>query len=108
MRNPGAIEFLAYVSHFMTDVTNRFTGIGVAVHSEVTGQKDGKTAVYCSDLVHENTSVASGCGTGSIAQLLLEGRLNKPGVFPVEEVLPTDLFEYTMQSRNIKINQNWL
>ncbi len=108
MRNPGAIEFLAYVSHFMTDVTNRFTGIGVAVHSEVTGQKDGKTAVYCSDLVHENTSVASGCGTGSIAQLLLEGRLNKPGVFPVEEALPTDLFEYTMQSRNIKINQNWL
>ena len=108
MRNPGAIEFLAHVSHIMTDVTNHFTGIGVAVHSEVTGQKDGKTAVYCSDLVHENTSVASGCGTGSIAQLLLEGRLKKPGVFPVEEALPTDLFEYAMQSRNIKINQNWL
>ncbi|MBD2516121.1 saccharopine dehydrogenase NADP-binding domain-containing protein [Nostoc sp. FACHB-973] len=101
------IEFLSHVSHLMTDVTDSFSGIGVAVRSEVTGQKNGETAVYCSNLVHENTAGASGCGTGSIAQLLLEGKLNKPGVFPVEEALPTDLFEYTMQSRGIKIHHNW-
>lgn len=108
MQRRYAIEFLSHVSHLMTDVTNNFSGIGVAVRSEVTGQKNNQTAVYCSNLVYENTAVASGCGTGSIAQLLLEGKLKKPGVFPVEEALPTDLFEETMQSRGIKINHSWL
>ncbi len=108
MQQRNAIEFLAHVSHFMTDVTNRFSGIGVAVRSEITGQKDGQTAIYCSTLVHENTAVASGCGTGSIAQLLLEGKLKKPGVWTVEQALPTDLFAQAMQSRSIKINHNWL
>lgn len=108
MQKRSTIEFLAYVSHFMTDVTNQFTGIGVAVRSEITGQKNGETAVFCSDLLHDNTAKASGCGTGTIAQLLLEGKLKKPGVFPVEEALSTDLFEYTMQSRGIKIYHNWL
>jgi len=108
MQQRSAIEFLAQVSHKMTDVTNRFSGIGVAVRSEITGQKDGKTAIYCSTLVHENTAVASGCGTGSIAQFLLEGKLNKPGVWTVEQALSTDLFEQAIQSRGIKINHNWL
>lgn len=108
MQQRSAIEFLAHVSHFMTDVTNPFSGIGVAVRSEVTGQKDGQTAIHCSTLVHNNTAVASGCGTGSLAQLLLEGKLNKPGVWTVEQAVPSDLFELAMQSRAIKINQNWL
>jgi saccharopine dehydrogenase-like NADP-dependent oxidoreductase len=108
MQRRAMIEFLAYVSHFMTDVTNRFSGIGVAVRSEITGQKDDREAVFCSTLVHENTAVASGCGTGSIAQLLLNGKLKKPGVSPVEEALPTHLFEQIMQSRGIKISHNWL
>ncbi len=108
MQHRSTIEFLAHVSHFMTDVTNRFSGIGVAIRSEVTGRKDGQPASYCSTLVHENTAIASGCGTGSIAQLLLEGKLKKPGVWPVEQVLPTDLFEQAMQSRGIKIHQEWL
>jgi len=108
MQKRGTIEFLAYVSHFMTDVTNNFTGIGVAVRSEVTGQKNGETRIFCSDLLHQNTAIASGCGTGSIAQLILEGKLNKPGVFPVEEALTTDFFESTMQSRAINIYHNWL
>ncbi|BAY47913.1 saccharopine dehydrogenase [Scytonema sp. HK-05] len=108
MQRRAMIEFLAYVSHFMTDVTNRFSGIGVAVRSEITGRKDDREAVFCSSLVHGNTAVASGCGTGSIAQLLLDGKLKKPGVSPVEEALPTDLFEQAMQSRGIKISHNWL
>lgn len=108
MQQRATIEFLAHVSHFMTDVTNRFSGIGVAIRSEVTGRKDGQQACYCSTLVHDNTAIASGCGTGSIAQLLLDGKLKKPGVWTVEEALPTDLFEQTMQSRGIKIHQTWL
>ena len=108
MQRRAMIEFLAYVSHFMTDVTNRFSGIGVAVRSEITGRKDDREAVFCSTLVHGNTAVASVCGTGSIAQLLLNGKLKKPGVSPVEEALPTDLFEQAMQSRGIKIHHNWL
>ncbi|MFN6515296.1 MAG: saccharopine dehydrogenase family protein [Nostoc sp. CreGUA01] len=107
MQRRYMIEFLSHVSHSMTDFTDSLSGIGVAVRSEVTGKKNGKTAVYCSNLVHENTATASGCGTGSIAQLLLENKLKKPGVFPVEEALPTDLFEYTMQSRGIKIHHSW-
>ncbi|MBV8885907.1 MAG: saccharopine dehydrogenase NADP-binding domain-containing protein [Chroococcidiopsidaceae cyanobacterium CP_BM_RX_35] len=108
MQQRGSIEFLAHVSHFMTDVTNRFSGIGVAIRSEVTGEKSGRAASYCLTLVHENTALASGCGTGSIAQLLLDGKLKKPGVWPVEQALPTDLFEQTMQERGIKFQQEWL
>ena len=108
MHNPYWIEFLAHVSHKMTDATNRFSGIGVAIRSEVTGRKDNLEVSYCSTLVHENTAVASGCGTGSIAQLLLDGKLKKPGVWAVEQALPTDLFEQTMQSRRISIQHEWL
>ncbi|BAZ48286.1 hypothetical protein NIES4103_08940 [Nostoc sp. NIES-4103] len=108
MQKRSTIEFLSYVSHFMTDVTNQFTGIGVAVRSEITGIKNGETAIFCSNLVHENTAVISGHGTGSIAQLLLEGKLKHPGVTPVEEALPTDLFIESMQSRGIKIQHDWL
>ena len=108
IQSRGGVEFLAQVSHKMTDVTDNFSGIGVAIRSEVTGIKDSQTKTYCSTLAHENTAVASGYGTGSIAQLLLEGKLKKPGVYPVEEALPTDLFEETMRSRGIEINQQWL
>lgn len=108
MQRRGMIEFLSHVSHLMTDVTNNFSGIGVAVRSEVTGVKNGEQAVYCSTLVHENTAVASGCGTGSLAQFLLEGKLKKPGVWPVEEALPTDLFMAAIASRGMQINHHWL
>ncbi|MDJ0735065.1 MAG: saccharopine dehydrogenase NADP-binding domain-containing protein [Nostocaceae cyanobacterium] len=107
IQNPGGIEFLSYVSHFMTDVTDNFSGIGVAVRSQVTGIKDGEKKVYCATLVHENTAVSAGCGTGSIAQLILEERLKHLGVAPVESALPTDLFVETMDNRGIKIIGNW-
>ncbi|WP_427156949.1 saccharopine dehydrogenase family protein [Aliinostoc sp. HNIBRCY26] len=105
MQRHSAIEFLSHVSHLMTDVTNVFSGIGVAVRAEVTGKINGKNAVYSSTLLHENTAVASGYGAGSIAQLLLSGQLKQPGVWPVEAALTTDLFTQTMASRNIKIEQ---
>ena len=103
LQNRAVIEFLAHVSHRMTDFTDNFSGIGVAIRSEVTGKKDGQPASYCSTLVHENTAIAAGYGTGSIAQLMLDGKLNKPGVWVVEQVLSTDLFEQAIQSRGIEI-----
>jgi saccharopine dehydrogenase-like NADP-dependent oxidoreductase len=107
MQRRYMIEFLARVSHLMTDFTNNFSGIGVAVRSEVTGEKNGEIGVYRSTVVHENTAVASGCGAGSIAELLLAGKLKKPGVSPVEVALPTDLFIQSMAKRGIQINSHW-
>lgn len=105
LQRQSVIEFLAWGSHRTTDVTDRFSGIGVAIRSEVRGQKAGQPASACSTLVQENTAIAAGCGTGSIAQLILSGQLRKPGVWPVEQVLPTDLFEQTMAARGIKIQR---
>lgn len=103
LKNPAGIEFLAHVSHRMTAVSDRFSGIGVAIRSEVIGQNEGKSTTVCSTLVHENTAVAAGAGTGSIAELLLAGKLNKPGVWPVEQALSTDLFLQTLDSRGLEI-----
>jgi len=103
LKQKPVIEFLSHVSHFMTDVTDRFSGIGVAIRSEVKGHKDGQPSQVVSTLVHPNTAIAAAAGTGSIAQLLLSGQFSKPGVWVVEQALPTDLFEQTLQERNIQI-----
>jgi saccharopine dehydrogenase-like NADP-dependent oxidoreductase len=108
MQQRSAVEFLARVSHLMTDVTNPFSGIGVAVRSHVTGRKEGQNMGYCATFVHDNAAQASGCGTGSIAELLLAGKLKKPGVWAVEQALPTDLFEQTLASRGLNIRQEQL
>lgn len=107
LRSRWVIEFLSRVSHFMTDVTDNFSGIGVAIRSEVTGQKDGKTVRSGSSLVHNNTAIAAGGGTGSVVELILSGKLRQPGVWVVEEALSTELFDQAMQSRGIQIHQ-WL
>lgn len=105
IQSSKGVEFLSQVSYKMTSVTDKISGIGVAMRAEITGKKDNKKAKYCSTLVHENTAVAAGYGTGSIAQFLLEGKLHKPGIFPVEQVLPTDLFEEAMASRGVEIHR---
>jgi saccharopine dehydrogenase-like NADP-dependent oxidoreductase len=104
--NPKGIEFLARVSQRMTQFTDRFSGIGVGIRCEVRGQKDGKSVRYCSTLLHGNTAIAAGYGTGSIAEFILAGELRKPGVWTVEEALPSDLFERAMQSRNLQIQSS--
>ena len=55
----------------------------------------------------ENTAIAVGYGTGSLAELMLSGTVVKPGVWAVEQVLSTELFEQAMQSRNVKLAQQW-
>lgn len=104
LQNPKTVEFLAQVSYKMTQYTDRFSGIGVAMRVEATGQKDGRSVRYVSTFTHEDTAISVGYGTGSLAELILAGKFEKPGVWPVEQSLPTDLFEQTMQSRNVDIN----
>jgi len=89
----------------MTGVTNNFSGVGVAVRSQVSGIKNGKPAQVCSIALHDNAAAATGIGTGSIAQLILEGKLTKPGVWSVEQALSTELFERSMESRHLKIDR---
>lgn len=103
IKSNAGVEFLSHVSHRMTDFTDRFSGIGVAVRASVTGTKNGEIKTCQASLMHPNTAISAGCGTGSIAQLLLSGELNKPGVHPVEAALPTSLFLQTMRQRGISI-----
>ena len=102
--SPKGIEFFSKVSYLMTKVTDRFSGIGVAMRAEIIGEKQGKIKKYYATMVHNNTAIAAGAGTGAIAQLILEGKLNKPGIHPVEQALSTPLFMEVMQSRDIKID----
>ncbi len=103
LRNRAVIEFLSHVSHWMTQVTDHFSGIGVAIRSEVRGQLDGKAVRCISTLVHPDTAIAAGIGTGTIAQLLLSKQLDQPGVWVVEQVLPTAQFEQLMAERGVEI-----
>lgn len=107
LQNPNGVEFLSHVSYRMTSVTDHFSGTGVGVQAEVIGQKAGQLKCYRSALVHPSAAIATGCGTGCIAQFLLSGQLQKPGVWAVEQALPTDLFEQAMQARNITFQQEW-
>lgn len=108
LRQPAVIEFLSQVSHFMTDVSDRLSGIGVAICSDVAGHKDGQPVRSRSTLVHPNTAIAAGFGTGSIAQLLLSGQLHQPGVWVTEEALPTDLFLQTLGDRGLSLQHEYL
>ncbi|MGV2827446.1 saccharopine dehydrogenase family protein [Myxosarcina sp. GI1(2024)] len=104
VESPKGVEFFSRVSYLMTSVTDKFSGIGVAMRAEITGSKSGKATTSCLTMVHENTAIAAGIGAGTIAESLLSGRLICPGVHPVEQALPTDLFVEAMNSRNVKID----
>lgn len=107
VQNPTFVEVLSNIGHKMTAVTDGASGIGVAMRSDVFGQKAGQPAQYISSFVHEHTATAVGYGTGSLAELVLDEKLSKPGVWAVEQALPTHLFEQAMQSRGVVIQQNW-
>ncbi|MEB3283567.1 MAG: saccharopine dehydrogenase NADP-binding domain-containing protein [Lyngbya sp.] len=108
LQNTAVIEFLSQVSYAMTTVTDYFSGIGVAVRASAKGYKDQKPVEFCSTLTHKNTAVAAGIGTGSVAQLLLTNQLHKPGVWPIEQALPTDLFKQTLDERQVSIQSEYL
>lgn len=106
VKSPNGIEFFSKVSYQMTQVSDRWSGIGVAMSATLTGKKAGKAAKYQTMMVHENTAIAAGAGTGMVAQALLGGQLQQPGIYPVEQVFPTDLFEAGCQNRGITIDQS--
>jgi saccharopine dehydrogenase-like NADP-dependent oxidoreductase len=108
LRSPQTVEFLANVSHSMTKVTDRFSGTGVAMRCDIKGQKDGQATHYISTFAHDSAAIATGCGTGSIVELILKGQLKCPGVYPVEQVLSTDLFTTTMAARHLTVQQQTL
>ena len=106
LKNDRVIEALSRISYRMTEVTDPYTGVGIAMRMEITGEKDGQPATSISTIEHEDTAYCAGCGTGAIAQLILDGTLHKPGVWPVEQSLPTDLFETTLAQRQLEIEQS--
>lgn len=105
LRHPQTVEFLAQVSHAMTQVTDAFSGTGVAIRCDIKGLQGGQAAHYVSTFAHDNAAIATGLGTGSIVELMLAGQLKRSGVYPVEQALPTDLFKATMDSRQLEIHE---
>ncbi|RQH50261.1 KR domain-containing protein [Okeania hirsuta] len=99
LKNSGVVEFLSQVSYKMTQVTDKYSGTGVAIQAKVIGKKSGKKANFCSSIIHKDTATVTGIGAGGIAELILSGKLNKPGVWSVENSLSTELFEQVMKNR---------
>jgi saccharopine dehydrogenase-like NADP-dependent oxidoreductase len=108
MRQPQFIEGLARISHRMTDFTDRFSGTGVAMRVDVKGQKDGKDACNQSTFIHDNAAIATGIGTGSLSELILAGKLDRPGVWPIEQVLTTNQFDDILLGRQLKVATHWM
>ena len=103
LKHPATIEFLSYVSYGMTQVSDRFTGIGVAIRAEVTGQLEGKEQSAASTLYYDDTAAAAGMGTAAIADSLLQGMLAKPGVWSVEQAVSTEEFERIVVEYNLPV-----
>lgn len=104
LRKPQTVEFLAQVSYWMTGVSDRFTGTGVAMRCDVQGQKAGETVHYRSLFVHDSAAIAAGIGAGYIAEHLLSGQMKQPGVYPVEQILTTAQFLAAVDSRHLEIS----
>lgn len=107
MQQPKFIETLAHVSHRMASITDRFSGVGVAMRVDVTGQSKGKAARYSSTFVHDSAAIATGLGAGSVSQFILSEQIKKPGVWPIEQAVTTSLFEKMLESRKISVHQSW-
>ncbi|MCM1983593.1 saccharopine dehydrogenase family protein [Lyngbya confervoides] len=103
LRNPQLIEFLSQVSYRMTQVSDRWSGIGIAMRLAVSGQVNQQPIRLESSFYSPDTAAAAGQGAGLVAQLILEKKLTRPGVWSVEQVLPTPLFQASMEQRNLRI-----
>ena len=104
LKNLKVIEFLSQVSYKMTEVTDKYSGTGVVIQAKVIGKNSGKKEDFCSSIIYKDTATVTGIGTGGIAELILSRKLNKPGVWSVENTVSTELFEKVMQSRGFVKN----
>ncbi|WP_008317457.1 saccharopine dehydrogenase family protein [Leptolyngbya sp. PCC 6406] len=99
LRRPETVEFLAQISYRMTQISDRWSGVGIAMVVTLTGHNQNRPIQYQASFAHTDTAQAAGWGTGSIAQALLAGTLQAPGVWPVEQVWPTAQFQRTLAQR---------
>ncbi|MEO0455165.1 MAG: saccharopine dehydrogenase NADP-binding domain-containing protein [Cyanobacteria bacterium P01_A01_bin.114] len=107
LRQPIVIEALSHISYAMTQVSDRFSGTGIAMRFAIAGLKNETQTTYLVTATHPDTAQVAGYGAGSVAQCILSGQLHKPGVWPVEQGLSTQLFEQTMTQRNLTFSQTW-
>ncbi|MEM8810013.1 MAG: saccharopine dehydrogenase, partial [Cyanobacteria bacterium P01_G01_bin.38] len=107
LRQPIVIEALSKISYGMTQITDRFSGTGIAMRFAIAGIQDGKLQTYRVTATHPDTAQVAGYGTGSLAQLILSEQVHKPGVWPVEQCLATSLFEHAMAQRGLTFSQQW-
>jgi len=106
LNHPTTLEWLSKISFAMARVTDLWSGVGIAVAVDVKGDNDGKKQGYRLQFYHDNTAIAAGMGTGSVAQLLLNDQINQPGVWAVEKAVTTPLFQNMMQQRGLQIEIN--
>ena len=104
LQHPTTLEFLSQVSYAMTQITDRFSGTGIAIRLVTQGHCQGQATTYLATVTHPDTAEAAGYGTGSVAQLMLSGELSAPGVWPVEQALSTALFEKTLATRGLTVD----
>ncbi|MEB3163319.1 MAG: saccharopine dehydrogenase NADP-binding domain-containing protein [Prochlorothrix sp.] len=108
LQQPWLIEALAKLSYGMTQITDRWTGTGVAILADVEGQSQGQATRARVTLSHPQMLRTVGAGTGSLAQLLLSQSWQAPGVWPVEQALPSPLFQKTLQQRGLSVTLDLL
>ncbi|WP_041596623.1 saccharopine dehydrogenase family protein [Halothece sp. PCC 7418] len=104
LKNPLVREGLSWLSLGMARVTDRVSGVGIAVAVDVTGWQGGQKQRYRLNFSHHHTAIAAGMGAGSVAQLLLNQEMIQPGVWSIEQAVTTPQFEAMMKQRGLKIN----
>ncbi|RZM79707.1 saccharopine dehydrogenase family protein [Leptolyngbya iicbica] len=103
LQHPNTVEFLARISYWMTEVSDRFTGTGVAIRCDIQGTQAGETVHHHSAFVHDSAAIAAGIGAGYIAELLLSGELAQPGVYPVEQAVTTSQLLDALTRRQLSL-----
>lgn len=106
LQDSQTIEFLSKGSHQMTQISDRWTGIGIAMAAEISGKHQSQPSKAMVTYSGDNTVTAVGQGTGTVAEYLLSENFNlfPAGVFPVEAALPTVNFQSAMQRRGVEIS----
>ena len=104
LKNPKVIQGLSKISYGMTQVSDRLTGVGVAMRAIITGTKDNQPTKVTVDFVHENTAIVAGQGVGLIAELLLDQCITQEGLYPVEQIIPSDLFLELAEKRGLQVD----
>ncbi|MBV5261789.1 NAD-dependent epimerase/dehydratase family protein [Synechococcus moorigangaii CMS01] len=103
---PPVINILSKISYGMTKLTDPFTGVGVAMQAIVSGIKDGTPQQVTVDFVYEHTAIAAGLGVALVAELVLSDQINQPGLYPVEQIIPSNLFLAWAHRHQIQLTWN--